>query len=116
VRPNQDKSIIASFRTPQTTLRLLSPYQRRRYVAVINWRTILQREWLLAPLRWRVIPFGGAVEQPGRHPSASTYPLSQGYSKDPSVVAKAAIEHATEQGNDLQLIDTAGRMQTMFPP
>jgi signal recognition particle receptor subunit alpha len=41
--------------------------------------------------------------------------FSQGYSKDPSAVAKAAIAHATVEGNDLVLIDTAGRMQNNVP-
>jgi signal recognition particle receptor subunit alpha len=58
----------------------------------------------------------GAVEQLKVHSQCLDVPLfSQGYSKDPSAVAKAAIEHATEQGNDLVLIDTAGRMQNNVP-
>jgi signal recognition particle receptor subunit alpha len=58
----------------------------------------------------------GAVEQLRVHSQCLDVPLfSQGYSKDPSAVAKAAIEQATEQGNDLVLIDTAGRMQNNVP-
>jgi signal recognition particle receptor subunit alpha len=58
----------------------------------------------------------GAVEQLKVHAACLDVPLfSQGYSKDPSSVAKAAIQHATEQGNDVVLIDTAGRMQNNVP-
>ena len=58
----------------------------------------------------------GAVEQLRVHADCLQVPLfSQGYSKDPSAVAKAAIQHATEQGNDVVLIDTAGRMQNNVP-
>merc|ERR1712032_1535969 len=39
----------------------------------------------------------------------------QGYAKDPSAVAKAAISKAAEDGNDVVLIDTAGRMQNNVP-
>ena len=58
----------------------------------------------------------GAVEQLQVHADCLQIPLfSQGYSKDPSSVAKAAIQQATEQGNDVVLIDTAGRMQNNVP-
>jgi len=58
----------------------------------------------------------GAVEQLKVHASCLELPLfSQGYSKDPSAVAKAAIKEATEKGNDVVLIDTAGRMQNNVP-
>lgn len=58
----------------------------------------------------------GAVEQLRVHADCLELPLfSQGYSKDPSAVAKAAIQQATEQGNDVVLIDTAGRMQNNVP-
>mmetsp|Transcript_9593 Transcript_9593/g.18501 ORF Transcript_9593/g.18501 Transcript_9593/m.18501 type:complete len:551 (-) Transcript_9593:215-1867(-) len=58
----------------------------------------------------------GAVEQLKVHADCLNLPVfSQGYSKDPSSVAKAAIEQATAQGNDVVLIDTAGRMQNNVP-
>ena len=58
----------------------------------------------------------GAVEQLQVHATCLQVPLySQGYSKDPSAVAKAAISHATENGNDVVLMDTAGRMQNNVP-
>ena len=58
----------------------------------------------------------GAVEQLQVHGRCLNVPVfAQGYSKDPSAVAKAAIAHAKEQGNDVVLIDTAGRMQNNQP-
>jgi signal recognition particle receptor subunit alpha len=58
----------------------------------------------------------GAVEQLKVHAKCLDVPLfSQGYSKDPSAVAKAAIQHAIENGNDVVLVDTAGRMQNNVP-
>ena len=58
----------------------------------------------------------GAVEQLSVHASCLSLPLyHQGYAKDPSVVAKAAIAKATEEGNDVVLVDTAGRMQNNVP-
>ena len=58
----------------------------------------------------------GAVEQLKVHANCLDVPIfAQGYSKDPSAVAKAAIQHATENGNDVVLIDTAGRMQNNVP-
>lgn len=41
--------------------------------------------------------------------------FAQGYSKDPSAVAKAAIQYATDNSKDVVLIDTAGRMQNNVP-
>jgi signal recognition particle receptor subunit alpha len=58
----------------------------------------------------------GAVEQLNVHAKCLDVPLyHKGYAKDPSAVAKAAIAHATEEGNDVVLIDTAGRMQNNVP-
>lgn len=58
----------------------------------------------------------GAVEQLSVHAKCLGVPIySNGYSKDPSSVAKAAIEQATEEGNDVVLVDTAGRMQNNLP-
>lgn len=58
----------------------------------------------------------GAVEQLQVHADCLNVPLfAQGYSKDPSAVTKAAIEHATVHGKDVVLVDTAGRMQNNVP-
>jgi len=58
----------------------------------------------------------GAVEQLSVHASCLSLPLyHQGYAKDPSAVAKAAINKASEDGNDVVLVDTAGRMQNNVP-
>ena len=58
----------------------------------------------------------GAVEQLGVHAQCLDVPMfAQGYAKDPSAVAKAAIQEATQNGNDVVLIDTAGRMQNNAP-
>ncbi|GMH93012.1 hypothetical protein TrST_g3838 [Triparma strigata] len=58
----------------------------------------------------------GAVEQLNVHAKCLDVPLFQkGYSKDPSSVARAAIQKAKEDGNDVVLVDTAGRMQNNVP-
>jgi len=58
----------------------------------------------------------GAVEQLSVHAKCLGLPIySKGYSKDPSFVAKSAIEQATKMGNDVVLVDTAGRMQNNAP-
>lgn len=58
----------------------------------------------------------GAVEQLQVHAACLEIPLySQGYAKDPSAVAKAAIQKATDDEHDVVLIDTAGRMQNNVP-
>ena len=58
----------------------------------------------------------GAVEQLSVHAKCLGVPIySKGYSKDPSSVAKAAIEQACQEGNDVVLVDTAGRMQNNLP-
>ncbi|KAG7340132.1 signal recognition particle receptor [Nitzschia inconspicua] len=58
----------------------------------------------------------GAVEQLGVHAKCLGLPIySKGYSKDPSSVAMAAIEQASQNGNDVVLVDTAGRMQNNLP-
>jgi len=58
----------------------------------------------------------GAVEQLSVHAKCLDVPIfTQGYAKDPSSVAKAAIQQATQNGNDVVLIDTAGRMQNNAP-
>ena len=58
----------------------------------------------------------GAVEQLSVHAKCLGLPIySKGYSKDPSSVAKAAIEQAAQDGNDVVLVDTAGRMQNNLP-
>ena len=58
----------------------------------------------------------GAVEQLRVHAKCLDVPIfSKGYAKDASSVAKAAIEEATKQQNDVVLVDTAGRMQNNVP-
>jgi signal recognition particle GTPase len=37
--------------------------------------------------------------------------FEKGYEKDPAVVAKEAIQEATQNKSDIVLVDTAGRMQ-----
>ncbi|KAA0177684.1 hypothetical protein FNF27_00856 [Cafeteria roenbergensis] len=55
----------------------------------------------------------GAVEQLRRHTDALEVPLfQQGYSKEPALVARAAIAEATKTGCDVVCVDTAGRMQS----
>ena len=54
----------------------------------------------------------GAVEQLRSHAKCLDVELfERGYLKDPSDVAKAAIDHATKENTDVVLVDTAGRMQ-----
>ncbi len=54
----------------------------------------------------------GAVEQLKRHATALDVPLfERGYVKDSAAVAQAAVKHAAEEGKDVVVIDTAGRMQ-----
>jgi signal recognition particle receptor subunit alpha len=56
--------------------------------------------------------WSGAVEQLNIHAKCLNIPLyHKGYAKDPAAVAKSAIKHTTEEGNDVFLIDTAGRVQ-----
>jgi signal recognition particle receptor subunit alpha len=58
----------------------------------------------------------GAVEQLSVHAKCLDLPIyHKGYSKDPSIVAKAAIEQAIQDKNDVVLVDTAGRMQNNVP-
>jgi len=58
----------------------------------------------------------GAIEQLAVHAKCLDLPLFQkGYAKDSSIVAKDAIEYASQNGNDVVLIDTAGRMQNNVP-
>lgn len=54
----------------------------------------------------------GAIEQVRVHANTLEIPLfEQGYGKEPGFVAREAIKSATNQGIDVVLIDTAGRMQ-----
>jgi signal recognition particle receptor subunit alpha len=58
----------------------------------------------------------GAVEQLSVHAKCLDVPLyHKGYAKDPSAVARAAIDQASQDGNDVVLVDTAGRMQNNVP-
>lgn len=58
----------------------------------------------------------GAVEQLSVHAKCLGVSLyHKGYAKDPAAVAKNSIEHATQEGHDVVLVDTAGRMQNNVP-
>ncbi|KAJ8768218.1 hypothetical protein K2173_021158 [Erythroxylum novogranatense] len=58
----------------------------------------------------------GAVEQLRTHARRLQIPIfEKGYEKDPAVVAKEAIQEATQNGSDVVLVDTAGRMQDNEP-
>lgn len=58
----------------------------------------------------------GAVEQLRTHARRLQIPIfEKGYEKDPAVVAKEAIQEATNNGSDVVLVDTAGRMQDNEP-
>lgn len=58
----------------------------------------------------------GAVEQLRVHCRCLDVPLfEKGYARDSSSVAREAVKHATEEGYDCVLIDTAGRMQNNEP-
>ncbi len=58
----------------------------------------------------------GAVEQLNVHAKCLDVPLyHKGYAKDPSSVATAAIQHAENEGHDVVMVDTAGRMQNNVP-
>lgn len=58
----------------------------------------------------------GAVEQLSVHAKCLNVSLyHKGYAKDPAAVAKHAIDHATQEGHDVVLVDTAGRMQNNVP-
>ncbi len=58
----------------------------------------------------------GAVEQLSVHAKCLDVSLyHKGYAKDPAAVAKNAIDHATQGGHDVVLVDTAGRMQNNIP-
>eukprot|EP00929_Paragymnodinium_shiwhaense_P037780 TRINITY_DN20065_c1_g1_i1.p1 TRINITY_DN20065_c1_g1~~TRINITY_DN20065_c1_g1_i1.p1 ORF type:complete len:589 (-),score=201.24 TRINITY_DN20065_c1_g1_i1:247-2013(-) len=58
----------------------------------------------------------GAVEQLKTHGRCLDVPVfDRGYGKDPADVAKQALAHAKDQGVDVVLIDTAGRMQDNEP-
>lgn len=58
----------------------------------------------------------GAVEQLKTHAKCLDVPLfERGYGKDPAEIAKNAIAHARNNGNDVVLVDTAGRMQDNEP-
>lgn len=58
----------------------------------------------------------GAVEQLRTHSKRlGVEVFEQGYNKDASAVASNAIRNAEKQGDDVLLIDTAGRMQDNEP-
>ena len=58
----------------------------------------------------------GAVEQLKVHADCLGVDVfEQGYASDSSKVAQSAIIHATREGHDIVLVDTAGRMQNNKP-
>ncbi|KAG8373407.1 hypothetical protein BUALT_Bualt11G0021100 [Buddleja alternifolia] len=58
----------------------------------------------------------GAVEQLRTHARRLQIPIfEKGYEKDPAIVAKEAIQEASQNGSDVVLVDTAGRMQDNEP-
>ncbi|KAF7148015.1 hypothetical protein RHSIM_Rhsim03G0257400 [Rhododendron simsii] len=58
----------------------------------------------------------GAVEQLRTHARRLQIPIfEKGYEKDPAIVAKEAIQEANQNGSDVVLVDTAGRMQDNEP-
>jgi len=58
----------------------------------------------------------GAVEQLKTHSRCLDVPLfERGYGKDPAEIAKSAIAHARQNGHEVVLVDTAGRMQDNEP-
>mmetsp|Transcript_21297 Transcript_21297/g.38897 ORF Transcript_21297/g.38897 Transcript_21297/m.38897 type:complete len:616 (-) Transcript_21297:60-1907(-) len=58
----------------------------------------------------------GAVEQLKTHSRCLDVPLfERGYGKDAAEIAKQSLAHARENGHDVVLIDTAGRMQDNEP-
>lgn len=58
----------------------------------------------------------GAIEQLKTHATALGVPLySRGYNSDAAAVAHHAVGQATKNGDDVILIDTAGRMQDNDP-
>ena len=58
----------------------------------------------------------GAVEQLKVHADCLGVDVfEQGYASDSSKVAQSAITHATREGHDVVLVDTAGRMQNNKP-
>lgn len=58
----------------------------------------------------------GAVEQLRTHTRClDVHLFERGYGKDPSDIAKRALEYAQTEGFDVVLIDTAGRMQDNEP-
>jgi len=107
----------------------LSTSQKRPYVIVVMGINGIGKTTSLAKLAYYFQQHGckpllvagdtfrsGAVEQLKVHADCLDVPLfSQGYSKDPSAVTAAAIQHATAAGNDVVLVDTAGRMQNNTP-
>jgi signal recognition particle receptor subunit alpha len=106
-----------------------STNQRRPYVIVVVGLNGVGKSTSLAKLAYYLKTNGckpllaacdtfrsGAVEQLAVHAKCLELPLfSKGYSKDPSSVAKMSIEEATKNGNDVVLVDTAGRMQNNVP-
>ena len=60
----------------------------------------------------RLVRWSRAGALPLAHPPSLH---SQGYDRDPVLIARAAIEQARAEGIDVVLVDTAGRMQNNGP-
>jgi len=58
----------------------------------------------------------GAVEQLKTHAARLDVPVfEKGYNKDAAAIAMDAVKHASQEGYDVVLVDTAGRMQDNEP-
>lgn len=118
-----DGSLLSSFRGGGATK------NRRPYVITVMGINGIGKTTTLAKLAYYFTQHGckpllvagdtfrsGAIEQLQVHADCLGIPLfQQGYSKDPSAVAAAAIAQGAVNGNDVVLIDTAGRMQNNVP-
>jgi signal recognition particle receptor subunit alpha len=109
-------------------LRDIASHQRRKrpYVILVMGINGIGKTTTLAKLAYYVKNTGqcrpilvagdtfrsGAIEQLSIHADCLEIPLFQmGYAKDPSAVVAAALDHAEQNGHDVVLVDTAGRMQ-----
>ena len=119
--PKQDMDIIRQVK--------LSQAQKKPYVVVfvgvngVGKSTSLSKVcfWLKAQ-KFRVMLAAcdtfrsGAVEQLKTHASRLDVPVfEKGYNKDAAAIALDAVKHAEQNGFDVVLVDTAGRMQDNEP-
>lgn len=63
----------------------------------------------------KALSSSSGVYEPGCNAAGRVELFERGYGKDPSSIAKAAIEYSQKHGFDVVLIDTAGRMQDNEP-